>query len=328
MSCLCKCFLAAKLCLLGAKENTLPATDKTVIYQGKHVQVVVPERPLAANSVAIEPLESLEARPAPLSSWNSDQNAEMYDMAQKIVKIWKDNHLADNYMIYGKEDTKSPKSFKWEIVPYPSQGWALWNQLKVLWNIIFGAGYADVEERALVAKQYDKYKSKFSAPLTQEIQKTQELIEGSDPFCNPQIIEKQRVFEGKQVNVLYNYAPVTIGEGKLHFLLMPKNHHEKFSDLTNEEYLEISELRSKLLKHYQSHGYDVAYVFNKTGAPAGQTVPHFHEHVILAASKTHELIGKLRVLKNMLFGSSKLPDDELKQKVSSLKSELDPVLRN
>jgi diadenosine tetraphosphate (Ap4A) HIT family hydrolase len=327
MSCLCKCFLAAKLCLLGAKENTLPAAEKTVIYQGKHVQVVVPERPLAANSVAIESLQPLKGRPIPLSSWNSEQNAEMYDMAQKIVKIWKDNHLADNYMIYGKEDTKSPKSFQWEIVPYPSQGWALWNQLKVLWNIIFGASHIDSEGRAMVAKQYDKYKNDFAAPLVQEIQKTQELLVGNDPFCNPQIIEKQRIFEGKQVNVLYNYAPVTIGEGKLHFLLMPKNHHEKFSDLTKDEYLEISELRSKLLKHYQGLGYEVAFVLNKTGAPAGQTVPHFHEHVILTASKMHELIGKLRVMKNMLFGSSKLPDDELKQKVASLKSELDPVLR-
>ncbi len=327
MSCLCKCILAAKLFCSETQNSNIEAKEQVVVYRGKYFQVVVPERPLAAQSVVIQSNESLEGKKSTLSAWSADQHAEMYDLAQKIVKIWKDSHLSQNYMIYGKEDVKSASGFRWEIVPYPSSGWALWHQLKVLWKIIFGADAVNAKQRREEAKQYEKYTQYFSEPwVSLDAQSLTEKSHFTDPFCNPTVLDKQRIFEGKKVNVLYNYAPVTIGEGKLHFLLTPKEHREKFSDLTPDEYLEISAQRSKLLNHYQKHGYEVAYIFNKTGAPAGQTVPHFHEHVILTASKMQEFIGKLRVLKNMLFGSSKLSEDELKQKVADLKQELTPML--
>ena len=46
------------------------------------------------------------------------------------------------------------------------------------------------------------------------------------------------------------------------------------------------------------------YLFHKTGIDAGQTVPHWHMHLIVTANKTQGFFGKLTVLKNMLFGSS------------------------
>nr|QIQ10885.1 hypothetical protein OJOKFFHK_00028 [uncultured bacterium] len=99
------------------------------------------------------------------------------------------------------------------------------------------------------------------------------------------------MFEGKYVNILYNYAPIAIDENKLHFMLVPKAHREMFSELSVDEYLEASALEQKLGAYYKRQGYQAAYLFNKTGAEAGQTVPHWHEHVIFTATKVQDLYG-------------------------------------
>ena len=162
--------------------------------------------------------------------------------------------------------------------------------------------------------------------MAPKIESIQKIVQGNDAFCNPKVLDKQRVFEGKEINVLYNYAPIGLGEEKLHFLIVPKEHHPNFSDLTKSEYLESMQLSQKLIKFYQGKGFHTAYLFDKTGAEAGQTVPHWHEHVVFTATKTQELFGKWTVLKNMVLGSSPLPPKELQNRVQSLKKELAEVL--
>jgi diadenosine tetraphosphate (Ap4A) HIT family hydrolase len=161
-----------------------------------------------------------------------------------------------------------------------------------------------------------------------QIESIEETIQGNDAFCDQKVIDKQLVFEGKEINILYNYAPIVLGEGKLHFLIVPKQHRSKFTDLTETEYLDVMQLSQKLVGFYKGKGYHTAYLFDKTGIEAGQTVPHWHEHVVFTATKTQEFFGKLTVLKNMLFGSSPLPSKELQIRVLLLKEDLNEVFSN
>ncbi len=281
------------------------------IYQGKNMQVEVSEQPLAQGAVKIVP--KLNARG--MSSFRANERrAETYDLLQKTVSLWKKNGTGD-YMIYSKETGDPATRFQWEIVPYTKEGFRFVKQFKVLWNITFGAPSISPSEKVKTVATLDKI-AEATDPVIQKI------AQGHDAFCNSKIIEKQCVFEGKQINILYNYAPIGLGEDKLHFLLVPKKHKETFSDLTKSEYLESQDLGEKLAEHYKAKGITTVYRFDKNGVEAGQTVPHWHQHVIFTATKAQDLFGKLNVLKNIVLGSSAMSDKALSQRVAQLKSEL------
>jgi diadenosine tetraphosphate (Ap4A) HIT family hydrolase len=328
MSCLCPArVLALFFPLFGSANetvNTQPLiSNETIVYVSKTMKVIVPECPLAFGSLKIVP----NSDTGNFSEWQDFNELETYELIQHVIQIWEKKGITD-YLIYGKESNNSKSIFSWEIVPYPKNGWRFWKQFKVLWNITFGGSCLPKIERDRIAKDFQKDKDSFSESHTKQIESIKKTIQGNDPFCNQKVIDKQLVFEGKEINVLYNYAPIVLGEGKLHFLIVPKQHHSKFSDLTETEYLESMELSQKLVSFYKDKGYHTAYLFDKTGAEAGQTVPHWHEHVVFTATKTQEFFGKLTVLKNMLFGSSPLPQKELQTRVQSLRKDLNEVLSN
>lgn len=145
----------------------------------------------------------------------------------------------------------------------------------------------------------------------------------SDPFCNQEVIDKQRVFAGKKVTLLYNYKP--LGNDQLHFLIVPKEHRETFTHLTQEEYLETAQLASKVMTHFREKGFPVAHLFHKSGSAAGQTVPHWHLHLILSSSKEISTWEKVALLKNMIWGTSPLSDQELAKRVRNYQQELQKI---
>lgn len=277
------------------------------------MSLIVPENPIALGSVRITPNSNY----ASYIDWTKDNQRESYELLQKTVQIWHNNGIND-YMIFGKVSENTP--FNWEIVPYQESGSTFWKQIKVLYNLTFGASSQSVEERQKIADGLIHP----NTTLKDQSSNVSALSLKYDAFCNPEVIKNQLVFEGKHIYVIYPYAPIA----RLHFLLVTKAHHEKFSELTQEEYLEASELEQKLLRYYQADGYSTANLFNKTGAEAGQTVPHWHQHIIFTAAKTEDLYGRLLILKNMTIGPSLLSQTELKDRVSSLNSELSPYLKS
>lgn len=300
------------LCASTASGAPDLENQEAVVFAGKTMKAVVPEQALRKGSVQILPQTAGHS----FATWTEENRTEAFDMIQRIVQQW-DLRGIHQYLIYGKEDPAS--SFKWEVVPYPEESVRLAKQFTVLWNIVFGGTFVSPSERNEIAQSL---RENPSAAKTHEA--AQKIFQ--DPFCNSDVVNRQRIFAGKKVDVLYNYAPIAIGEEKLHFLIIPKEHREKFSDLTLEEYLEANEVAQKLIRYYANKGYATAYLFDKNGPDAGQTVPHWHEHLVFTASKTEEVLGKLKVFKNMLFYSSPLPPQELQQRVQALKAELTPVL--
>lgn len=95
------------------------------------------------------------------------------------------------------------------------------------------------------------------------------------PFC--QVSEDRVAFVGKFLLALWDGYPVTEG----HLLLVPKRHVATWSDLDEDERTDLVEginaAQEFLRSRYSLDGFNIG--FNE-GEAAGQTVPHFHIHVI------------------------------------------------
>jgi diadenosine tetraphosphate (Ap4A) HIT family hydrolase len=295
--------------------NTIPLNscvheNKSIIYQDNSVQMQVPECPLGPGAIQF-------------SSKIGIENLEIYNLMQNLISFWKTQGIV-NYLIYEKNIASLDKKWTWEIVPYQTKGSTFLKQFSVLKNIIFGGTCLSEEERNKEVKDFQKHKELFSIDQVKQIKSIEKIAHGNDVFCKPEVIERQRIWEGKEVNVLYNYAPIALSDEKLHFLIVPKMHRETFSDLSPTEYLEVMQFAQKLVDHYYAKGIQTAYLFNKNGEEAGQTVSHWHMHVVFAATNAQELFGKLFVLKNMVFDSSPMPKEEFDKRIQTRRNELTP----
>lgn len=293
-------------CLLA--HSFASSEEPVVIYQGKKVHAIIPNCPLDSQAIAIESQHN-----ASFANWDAEAHQESFGMIRQIVDVWEKSGYAEDYLVYGKE---TGQSFEWQIVPYSKKEYSFWKQLNVLWKVTFGSSPQSEAAQKKAAQNFNHLKAN---PNT--IRKVVTLA-AKDPFCQPDVIEKQRIFEGKTIEVLYNYAPYVMGKEKLHFLVVSKAHRTNFTELTEEEYLETAELTQRLLNHFRKKGFGTAYIFHRTGKRAGQTVPHFHQHVIFTATKADEFLGKFKVFKNMLLGNPPMKNHELKAKVEMLKSDI------
>ena len=79
------------------------------------------------------------------------------------------------------------------------------------------------------------------------------------------------------------------------------------------------ELAQKLIDHFQG---EEVHMLHKSGIDAGQTVPHWHLHLIITEGKADSRFGKLKMLKGMVMGTSPLKDHVLKERVTSFRQEL------
>jgi len=95
-------------------------------------------------------------------------------------------------------------------------------------------------------------------------------------FCNPK--KKDIIFENSLVYATFDSYPVS----NFHALIITKRHIKDFFKITNEELLECKNLIIKLkrkiiLKDKLVKGFNIGTNSEKT---AGQTVKHFHIHLI------------------------------------------------
>ncbi|MGR3912012.1 MAG: HIT domain-containing protein [Candidatus Rhabdochlamydia sp.] len=286
--------------ILESPDSTLVAT--------------VPEQQLLHKSL------SVFAPQKKFSDWTSQDHAESYTFMQRIAKVWKDSGLTDQYLVYSKVDSNI---FKWEMIPYQkckNVFGRMVQQLQVLWRTVFGG-------MIILAKNKQDQVNYYKANL-----KKQETIiypsytqnAGQDAFCKQETIDRQWVVIGEKVNVLFNYAPIGFGGDKLHFLITPKEHRKAFTDVTQEEYVESMQLTNQLIMHFSETRECVknVYLMNKTGVDAGQTVDHWHLHVVFSTNTAQNFWGRITVFKNILFGSSPMKKEALKQKVEDLRNEL------
>ena len=267
---------------------------------------IIPSRQLLDQSL------HLVAPNKQFNGWSAQNHADSYLFMQRIAQTWKSSNFTDQYLIYSKIDSNL---FNWEMVPYQKCRTCIGRavqQLQVLWRTVFGG--------IKVSEESSKNQVKRYKVLLNESPETTGpsgiLSRSNDSFCKDDTIERQWVVTGKKVNVLFNYAPIGFGGERLHFLVVPKEHRETFTDVTQEEYCESLELTTKLVDHITETRKSVknVYLLNKTGVDAGQTVKHWHLHVIFSTNTAQDFWGKITVIKNILLGSSPMKKDDLAKK--------------
>ncbi len=102
------------------------------------------------------------------------------------------------------------------------------------------------------------------------------------PFCNPEVIERQKVAETEQFYVLYCLTPATDGN----LLLVPKRHMTRFEELNSEEAADLFTLIQKTQDVFQKRYKLSDYLLvQKNGKNAGQSVDHIHVHAIPCPSE-------------------------------------------
>ncbi len=95
------------------------------------------------------------------------------------------------------------------------------------------------------------------------------------PFCKTDNLEIQN--ETTHLIAFRDKYPVTMG----HTLVIPKRHVASFFEMTSEEKSELIPLveiiKAELDQEFAPNGFNVGW---NDGASAGQTVFHFHLHII------------------------------------------------
>ena len=85
------------------------------------------------------------------------------------------------------------------------------------------------------------------------------------------------IYEDDKFNVILDNGPATKG----HALILPKEHADDLFGLPDETAAEAFKLAKKLGKHImETLGADGLNVVQNNGEAAGQTVRHFHLHLI------------------------------------------------
>ena len=263
------------------------------IDEGNDWKISIPTQGLASNSLLITPK-------------GEENPSELYQTMQKVAQYW-ESHGISNYLVY-----KSSADQSWEMVPTEGQKSSLWDRIRsyarqflIVARVTFGRYFlSGAEIEHLIAS----YESLTSFKAQETAQKTQHIAQ--DAFCKKEVIDSQCIFDGKEIRVLYNYAP--IGSEGLHFLIVPKAHKERFTELSLQEFEEMQTVAASLIKHYPNH---LCYRYSKTGSLAGQTVPHFHEHVVFLQPQD-DLWGKLSVFFRMILPPRPIDSKELAARVS------------
>ena len=123
------------------------------------------------------------------------------------------------------------------------------------------------------------------------------------------VIPTNMIYEDDDFAVIMDAAPVSRG----HALIIPKEHADNLFELPDETGAKLIPLAKKLaLKMKDTLGCDGLNVLQNNGLTAGQSVFHFHMHLIpryADASNNNELLG---------FASAGLSEDEIKEIAAKL----------
>lgn len=112
----------------------------------------------------------------------------------------------------------------------------------------------------------------------------------TDFFCQN---ENQVLFKGEKIKVLYPDNPIV----DQHFLFATIEHRDSFKDMTKEEFIEVMALAKRVGELFEG---EKIYLC-KVGRDPGQTVKHFHLHLMIKKSTSEGIWGRLKVAVNILF---------------------------
>lgn len=85
------------------------------------------------------------------------------------------------------------------------------------------------------------------------------------------------IYEDNEFKVILDLSPATVG----HALVIPKEHSATLTDLSDEKASKILIVAKKVIEAMKKvHGFSNYNLIQNNGRLAGQTVDHFHLHLI------------------------------------------------
>lgn len=109
------------------------------------------------------------------------------------------------------------------------------------------------------------------------------IIEERCPFCNESNIERLKLAESKHSLLIANLHPAN----NCHLLVIPKKHVTSAAELNDRQWEDIGVLVQKTINRLCDHKkYTEIHCFFNKGEIAGQTLDHFHIHIVLQNSNT------------------------------------------
>ena len=283
---------------------------ETTAYQNAHIEVCSPFLSYDQEELKIQSRSTFSS----LKEWTGLDHEYSHEALKKIASVFKNRQ--DDYLIFGQMDVNKIEMFGWHAIPYHSTDWTLWKQLKVFWTLLSGPFRVNNELRKAVAKSYRDELNKEQLESSPIYHPT-----AHDPFCNESQLKKQRIFEGVEVDVLYNYAPTKLDE-QLDFLIISKKHRNSFYELSKSEYVEAITLAITIFNAFrETEQANIATIYHKSGKRAGQTVPHWHLHVMLTKNRPSTFIEKVSCIWKGYF-RTRLSDEELEKRVSLYSNKL------
>ena len=140
-------------------------------------------------------------------------------------------------------------------------------------------------------------------------------------YCTLPEIQERKIAENALAWVFPTNIPITPG----HMLIVPKRCVARYEDLTVGEKAAIEDLRVKIVvalkKLFQAEGFNFAW---NDGKLAGQSVPHFHLHVV--PRKTGDAGVYEYEPRKFLYrpGEREIsPEEELRMVADQIKKEID-----
>ena len=108
------------------------------------------------------------------------------------------------------------------------------------------------------------------------------------PYCTAPEIEARTVARNDLVRAFLTNIPITPG----HILIVPIRHAAKFEDLTAAERIATfelaAEMKTALKEIFGAEGFNHAW---NEGPIAGQSIPHFHLHIVPRKSGDEGITG-------------------------------------
>ena len=87
-----------------------------------------------------------------------------------------------------------------------------------------------------------------------------------------------KIYEDEKVLAILDLSQATVG----HTLVMPKKHYENIFDLDEEDAKHLFSVVKQISNHYKNKLPNLKGInlLNNNGSKAGQTVMHYHMHII------------------------------------------------
>lgn len=204
---------------------------------------------------------------------------------------------SESFLVYGEK--------YWEFALVPKAANPIIRYARQLWTLFWQTF------------RFNNYNSSKEISFISMTESPSNETKGTDFFCQERA-KSQHLYEGKKVDILYPDNPIT----KKHFLFVTKAHRPTFNEITFEEFEEVITLAKKVAGFYKGQKH---FLF-KTGLDAGQTVPHFHLHLMILESQTESFIGRLKIFANILFNTipflhTRLQGAALENRVAYFKNE-------